>query len=1237
MQNQQTLTIDGNQAAAIIAHKLNEVIAIYPITPASPMGEWSDEWSARGQLNLWGTVPQVIEMQSEAGAAGTIHGALQSGSLATTFTASQGLLLMLPNMYKIAGELTPTVFHIAARSLACQGLSIFGDHSDVMSARMTGFAMLCSNSPQEVLDFALIAQAATLESRIPFMHFFDGFRTSHEVAKIFTISDDLITQMISTEAITAHRQRALTPDNPVLRGTAQNPDVYFQGRESSNLYYQALPAIVQKLMDKFAGLTGRQYKLFDYVGAEHAERVIVLMGSGAETVEETLESLLQQGEAVGVLKVRLYRPFDAASLIAALPASCKKIAVLDRTKEPGSDGEPLYKDILTAIMQDYSSETSKFSKLPKIIGGRYGLSSKEFTPGMVKAVFDELTKAQPKNNFTIGIYDDVSHTSLAWDADFRTDARNGTFQAMFYGLGSDGTVGANKNTIKIIGEETDSYAQGYFVYDSKKSGAITVSHLRFGSKPIRSTYLIGENDANFIGCHQTIFLERYEMLDNAADNAVFLLNTPVAADKVWDTLPRKMQQQMLDKKIRFYVIDGYAVGEKTGMGKRINTIMQTCFFAISGVLPQADAIVAIKHAVEKTYSKKGQRIVDLNFKAIDETLACLHQVETQNIASLRNSFDIVSVIKDSAPDFIKRVTGEIIAGRGDLLPVSAMPVDGTFPTGTAAYEKRNLALEIPVWETDLCTQCGKCPMVCPHAAIRSKIYPTEALVNAPASFKHAPMLGKDFPAGLSISYQVAAEDCTGCTLCVDICPIRDKSNASRKALNMSPQPALREQESENWDFFLSLPEYDRRLLKTNTIKGAMVLQPLFEFSGACVGCGETPYVKLASQLFGDRMIVANATGCSSIYGGNLPTTPWTKNADGRGVAWSNSLFEDNAEFGLGMRVAIDKQAEQAAELVLSLRDVIGAELADAILTADQSNEAGIYEQRERVKKLKDKLFILNELHIPYFHSVGIEKFNEARAEQKANEPAMTLLTQLADSLCKKSVWIIGGDGWAYDIGFGGVDHILASGRNVNILVLDTEVYSNTGGQKSKSTPMGAVAKFAAGGKSTAKKDLALLAMDYGNVYVAHVAYAGKDTQTLNAFLEAEAHDGPSIIIAYAPCIAHGVDLSNNHRQQNLAVKSGHWPLFRFNPKHIAEGKNPMKLDSPAPSIPYRDFVMTETRFSMLWQSNPEAAEGFLKQAQDDVKNRYHYYKQLSELEWNEATRVSAIKAQINTELAQEKK
>jgi pyruvate-ferredoxin/flavodoxin oxidoreductase len=1208
MQNQQTCTIDGNQAAATVAHKLNEVIAIYPITPSSTMGEWADEWSSRGQVNLWGTVPQVTEMQSEAGVAGAIHGALQAGSMATTFTASQGLLLMLPNMYKIAGELTPTVFHIAARSLACQGLSIFGDHSDVMSARMTGFGMLCSNSPQEVMDFALIAHAVTLESRIPLMHFFDGFRTSHEIAKITLFDDDVMRAMIKEEWVTAHRNRALTPDRPILRGTTQNPDVYFQARESVNPFYQAMPSIVQGSMNRFALLTGRSYCLFEYLGSAVAERVIVIMGSGAEAVTETIDYLTCQGESVGLLKVRLYRPFDPDSLVAALPVTCRKIAVLDRTKEPGADGEPLYKDVLSALAQDYNSGSARFSVFPKVVGGRYGLSSKEFTPGMIKAIYDELNHEQPKNHFTIGIHDDVTYTSLEWDPSYRTNAHRDTFQAMFYGLGSDGTVSANKNTIKIIGEATDLNAQGYFVYDSKKSGAITVSHLRFGPKPIHSTYLIAENDANFIGCHQTIFLARYDMLVNAAENSVFLLNTPESIDEVWDTLPAKMQEQMIAKNIRFYVIDGYAVADKSGMGKRINTIMQTCFFAISGVLPQKDAIAAIKHAVEKTYGKKGQRIVELNFKAIDETLAGLHSVPLPTkISSL---FDIASRISNAAPAFIRRVTGEIIAGRGDALPVSVMPVDGAFPTGTAAFEKRNLALEIPVWEADLCTQCGKCVMVCPHSVIRSKIFSTDVLVDTPETFKQAPLLGKDFSVGLAISYQVAPEDCTGCTLCVDICPIRDKSNASRKALNMMPQPPLREGERDNWEFFLTIPEYDRRLLKTNTIKGAMVLQPLFEFSGACVGCGETPYIKLASQLFGDRMMIANATGCSSIYGGNLPTTPWTKNSEGRGPAWSNSLFEDNAEFGLGMRIALDKQNDYAKELLVLLRDQLGDELVGAILNADQTDEAGIYEQRERIVLLKQKL-------------------------QYSIDQSAQILLQLADSLSKKSVWIIGGDGWAYDIGFGGVDHVLASGRNVNILVLDTEVYSNTGGQTSKSTPLGAVAKFSAGGKATAKKDLALLAMDYSNVYVAHVAYAGKDTQTLNAFLEAEAHDGPSIIIAYAPCIAHGVDLSNNHRQQDLAVKSGHWPLFRYDPSKAKAGKNPMKLDSAEPSIPYRDFVKTETRFSMLWQTHPEAAERFLAQAQQDVKNRYHYYKQLSELEWNETTDISEVKVQIKADSLKE--
>ncbi len=1215
MQHQQTVTIDGNQAAATIAYKLNEVIAIYPITPSSTMGEWADEWASLGQLNLWGTVPQITEMQSEAGVAGAIHGALQVGSMATTFTASQGLLLMLPNMYKIAGELTPTVFHIAARSLACQGLSIFGDHSDVMSARMTGFAMLCSNSPQEVMDFALIAHAVTLEGRVPLLHFFDGFRTSHEVAKINTIDDSVIRAMIKDKWVSAHRHRALTPDKPVMRGTAQNPDVYFQARESVNPFYLALPNIVQTAMNRFAALTGRSYQLFDYSGSELAERVIIIMGSGAEAVTETLTYLNQQGEAVGLLKVRLYRPFDAQSLLAALPSSCQKIAVLDRTKEPGSDGEPLYKDVLSAVAQAYSQGTSKFKAFPKVVGGRYGLSSKEFTPGMIKAIYDELKLAQPKNNFSIGINDDVTHSSLNWDASYRTDALADTFQALFYGLGSDGTVSANKNTIKIIGETTELHAQGYFVYDSKKSGAMTVSHLRFGPKPIHSTYLISDNDADFIGCHQSHYLERSDLLSSASDQAVFLLNTPLSAEQVWASLTLNMQEQMISKQIRFYIIDAYAVAEKTGMGKRINTIMQTCFFAISGILPQEQAISAIKHAVEKTYGKKGQSMIELNFKAIDETLASLQCVALPDHAS--SQIKLKSNLSDTAPDFVKRVTAEIIAGRGNALPVSAMPNDGTFPTGTAIYEKRNLALQIPVWETDLCTQCGKCAMVCPHTAIRSKIYAHEALAASPETFKHADMLGKDFAEGLAITYQIAPEDCTGCSLCVDICPIRDKNDVSRKALNMRPQAPLREKERDNWAFFLSIPDYDRRLLKTNTIKGSMALQPLFEFSGACAGCGETAYIKLASQLFGDRMVVANATGCSSIYGGNLPTTPWTKNTEGRGPAWSNSLFEDNAEFGLGMRIALDKQQDMAKELLISLREPLGDELVDAILNADQSDEVGIYEQRVRVNDLKQ-------------HLKTQAQFCAFNNERSYITSAQHLL-DLADSLCKKSVWIIGGDGWAYDIGFGGVDHALASGRNVNILVLDTEVYSNTGGQTSKSTPLGAVAKFSAAGKATAKKDLALLAMNYSNVYVAHVAYAGKDIQTLNAFLEAEAHDGPSMIIAYAPCIAHGVDLSNNHHQQNLAVKSGHWPLFRFDPSKAKAGKNPMKLDSAEPSIPYQDFAKTETRFSQLWQTHPEAAERFLAQAQQDVKNRYAYYKQLSELEWTANTSMSSVQAQLKND------
>jgi pyruvate-ferredoxin/flavodoxin oxidoreductase len=1192
--------IDGNQAAAHIAYRLSEVIAIYPITPSSAMGEWSDEWAAHQQNNIWNCVPQVIEMQSEGGAAGVLHGALQAGALATTFTASQGLLLMLPNMYKIAGELTPTVFHIAARAIACQGLSIFGDHSDVMSARMTGFALLCSNTPQEAHDFALLAHATTLTSRLPFMHFFDGFRTSHELAKVAIVADDTIKAMIDQDCIFQHKQRALSPDHPVLRGTAQNPDVYFQGRETVNSYYQALPELLEQSMRRFATLTGRQYQLYEYYGDEQAHDVLILMGSAVETACETVDYLNAKGARAGVLKIRLFRPFVADRLISALPQSCLRIAVLDRTKEPGAEGEPLYKDVLVAIAQAYTQQ-HKFTVMPKVNGGRYGLGSKEFTPGMVKAVFENLALEHSKNGFTIGIEDDVSHTSLSWDQDFRTDSNNNGFQALFYGLGSDGTVSANKNSIKIIGDATDYFTQAYFVYDSKKSGAMTVSHLRFGKEAIRSTYLIARGDANFIACHQPQFIDRYDMLDNAAPDSVFLLNTPTPLEQVWENLPQLAQTHILQKSIRLFVIDAYAVAQKTGMGKRINTIMQTCFFAISGVLPQAEAITAIKHAVEKTYAKKGQRIVDLNFKAIDETLASLHPLSIPSSTSTPAPINFAS--QNQLPEFVVHVTKPMIAGLGNQLPVSVLPADGTFPTGTAVYEKRNLAINIPVWETDLCTQCGKCAMVCPHAAIRSKVYDKQVIADAPVSFKHAAILGKDFPQGLAISYQVAPEDCTGCSLCVDICPIRDKSNASRKALNMQAQAPLRANEIVNWNYFLQLPEYDRSLVKTNTIKGSMLLQPLFEFSGACVGCGETPYIKLASQLFGDRMIVANATGCSSIYGGNLPTTPWAKNAEGRGPAWSNSLFEDNAEFGLGMRLAIDQEKSRVQALLLSLTESLGQGLVEEILDCEQVDEAGIYEQRQRIMELKRRLASIDS-------------------------PEAIALSQCADYLCKKSVWIIGGDGWAYDIGYGGLDHVLASGQNVNILVLDTEVYSNTGGQKSKATPLGAVAKFASGGKAKSKKDLALLAMDYGNVYVAHVAYAGKDTQTLTAFLEAEAHDGPSLIIAYSPCIAHGVDLSNNHRQQNLAVKSGHWPLFRFDPAKIQHGKNPMHLDSAEPSISYREFVMSETRFSMLWQSDPESAESFLQQAQQEVISRYHYYKQLSELDWSQCLSPAALKAQV---------
>jgi pyruvate-ferredoxin/flavodoxin oxidoreductase len=1177
------VTLDGNEAAAYIAHLTNEVIAIYPITPSSPMGELSDHWSAHGIKNLWGTVPKVVEMQSEGGAAGVVHGALQTGSLTTTFTASQGLLLMIPNMYKIAGELTPFVMHVAARALAAQGLSIFGDHGDVMAARQTGFAMLSSNSVQEAMDMALIAQAATLESRVPFMHFFDGFRTSHEVSKIEQISHEVVREMINDDLVQAHRARALSPDRPVIRGTSQNPDVYFQGRETVNPYYRRLPVIVQSAMDRLARFTGRQYKIYEYVGAADANRVIVLMGSGAEAVEETVEHLTARGEKVGVLKVRLFRPFAAADFIAALPASVKKIAVLDRTKEPGSDGEPLYKDVIASLAQSCSRGETQFAAMPMVIGGRYGLASKEFTPGMVKAIYDELARDNPKNDYTIGIIDDVSHTSLDWEPNYTTDAAEGVTRAMFFGLGSDGTVGANKNTIKIIGEETDLYAQGYFVYDSKKAGAGTISHLRFGPKPIRSTYLIGENEAQFVACHQTVFLERYDMLSYAAEGAVFLLNSPSAPDEVWDTLPRKMQQQMIDKKIRFYTVDAFSVAKDTGMGSRINTIMQTCFFAISGVLPKEAAIESIKGAVLKTYGRKGKDVVEKNYKAIDDTLANLHEVKVPT--TVTNHAEMPSAVPDHAPEFVRKVLAQIMSGNGNKLPVSALPDDGTYPTGTGMWDKRNIAQEIPVWDAELCIYCGKCPFVCPHTAIRSKVFDPKDAANAPATFKHIEVKGKDFAPGSHISYQVAPEDCTGCGLCVDICPAVSKEDGHR-ALEMRPQPPLRAQERENFDFFLTLPEYNRLDLRGSVMKSAMVYQPLFEFASACVGCGETPYIRLASQLFGDRMLIANSTGCSSIYGGNLPTTPYTTNSEGRGPAWSNSLFEDNAEFGLGFRLSVDKQMEYAKELVQRLAGDIGGDLAEALVNADQDSEAGIFAQRERVAELRGKLASINN-------------------------PEARELESVADALTRKSVWIIGGDGWAYDIGFGGVDHVLASGYNVNILVLDTEVYSNTGGQACKATPKGATAKFAAGGKPAAKKDLAQIAMTYGDVYVAKVAYGAKDMHTLKVFQEAESYPGVSLIIAYSPCVEHGYDLGLNHQQQEKAVNSGHWNLMRYDPRLAAQGKNPLQLDSKRPSLAYKDFLANEARFRGILKSNPEEADALVASLEQDISKRFDVYEQLA--------------------------
>ena len=1170
-------TMDGNEAVASVAFRTNEVIAIYPITPSSNMGEWSDAWASEGRKNIWGVVPTVVEMQSEGGAAGAVHGALQAGSLTTTFTASQGLLLMIPNMYKIAGELTPAVIHVAARSLAAQALSIFGDHSDVMATRQTGFAMLCSGSVQEATDFAIISQAATLESRIPFLHFFDGFRTSHEESKILVLDDETLRSMMDSDLIAAHRARALSPDHPVLRGTAQNPDVYFQARETVNSYYAACGAIVQKAMDRFAELTGRAYHLFDYHGPADAERVIVLMGSGAEAAHETVDALTASGEKVGIVKVRLYRPFDGEAFVNSLPATVKSIAVLDRTKEPGSLGEPLYMDCITALHEHGGDH---LPVIPKVIGGRYGLSSKEFTPAMVKAVFDNLASDSPKNHFTVGINDDVTHTSLDVDRDFSVEPPD-VVRALFYGLGADGTVGANKNSIKIIGEKTDNYAQGYFVYDSKKSGAVTISHLRFGPNPIRSSYLI--SSANFVACHQPVFLERYDMLDALAPGGTFLLNTVHSAADVWQTLPRIVQEQIIAKHLKFFVIDAYSVARDSGMGGRINTVMQVCFFAIAGVLPREKAIEAIKASIVETYGRKGDDIVKMNLDAVDSTLENLHEVAVPAVAGA--GFEMPDAVAAGAPKFVRDVLGEIIAGRGDLLPVSAMPCDGTFPTGTATWEKRNIALEIPVWDTQVCIQCGKCAMVCPHSVIRIKVFDPSELEKAPPTFKACDSRDKEW-AGLQYSIQVAPEDCTGCGICVDVCPAKNKSETRLKALNMASQPPLREPERDNWNFFLTLPELDRRLIKISSIRQQQVQEPLFEFSGACSGCGETPYVKLVSQLFGDRALIANATGCSSIYGGNLPTTPWTKNAEGRGPAWSNSLFEDNAEFGLGFRLSIDKQRDQARHLLVGLASQLGDELVTPILEAEQKTEPDIFDQRERVEALKARL-------------------------REIDSPDARFLLTLADTLVKKSVWIIGGDDWAYDIGYGGLDHVLASGHDVNALVLDTEVYSNTGGQMSKSTPRAAVAKFAAGGKPIGKKDLGLMAMSYGTIYVASVAMGAKDEHTLKAFLEAEAYDGPSLIIAYSHCIAHGIDMETGMRNQKAAVDTGQWLLYRFNPERTLRGENPLILDSRAPKAPLEQYLNMENRFKMLGKTHPDTAKTLFAEAQRDVTARWRMYDYLA--------------------------
>ena len=1180
------ITLDGNEAAARIAYQLSEVIAIYPITPSSQMGESADEWAAEARPNLWGAVPSVVEMQSEGGAAGALHGAIQAGALGATFTSSQGLLLMIPDMFRVAGELTPAVIHVSARAVATHALSIFGDHSDVMAVRTTGWAMLASSSVQEAQDLATVAHAATLASRIPFVHFFDGFRTSHEVAKIEALGPRELRALVPEETVENHRLRSLTPERPVLRGSAQNPDVFFQSREAAAGLHRACPGHVLAAMERLAGLTGRHYRLFDYYGAPDAERVIVIMGSGAGAAEEVVDALNAAGEKTGLVKVRLFRPFSAAHFARALPASVKAIAVLDRTKEPGAAGEPLYQDVLTAVDEELESGRAPFPTRPRIVGGRYGLGSKEFTPAMAKAVLDELLRPAPKTRFTVGIVDDVNHSSLPFDPSFTTNGADNV-RAILFGLGSDGSVGASKNTIKIIGDATELYAQGYFVYDSKKSGSTTASHLRFGPRPIRASYLVAA--AGFIGCHQWELLDRVDVLEAADPGAIFLLNSPYGAQEVWPHLPSAVRRTICDRGLKLYVIDAGRVAREAGMGRRVNTVLQTCFFALSGVLPREQAIAAIKEAVAKTYRAKGEDVVRHNYAAIDAALAHLEEVAVPAEEPLVKEGPAADWA--GASEFVRKVLAPIIAGKGDQLPVSAMPLDGTFPVGTSKWEKRNLATEIPVWDERICIQCNKCALVCPHAAIRVKCFDPALAENAPPTFKSTPYRGADY-AGMRYSVQVAPEDCTGCELCRAVCPVDKKTG--KKPLVMQPQRPLREPERENFAFFLTLPEVDRASAKRSTVKGSQFLEPLFEFSGACSGCGQTPYLKLATQLFGDRMLVANATGCSSIFGGNLPTTPWTCNAEGRGPAWSNSLFEDNAEFGYGMRLAVDKLTEQARNLARRLRSIVGEGLAVTILEAPQTDEREIAAQRIRVAELKRTL------------ASELERFPSA-----ADAPEMRRLLGLADYLVRKSVWMVGGDGWAYDIGYGGLDHVLAAGRNVNVLVLDTEGYSNTGGQMSKATPRAAVARFAASGKRQAKKDLGLLAMTYGTTYVARVAMGAQDSQTVKALVEAESYDGPALVIAYAHCIEHGIDMSQGLEQQKRAVASGHWPLFRFDPRRTARGENPLQLDSKPPSIPFADYAHAETRYRSLELLDPEAARELAMLAQEDAALRWRLYERLA--------------------------